>query len=105
MASKKNKQSYVKKQERMTYTLGEKQAAETACENNQRVDLTDRLQHIHYKYIQKGLPGGPVVTTLCFHLRGLGFDPSRAEVLYAVRCGQNKKREKTNIRKSKGNHN
>lgn len=56
MASKKNKQSYVKKQERMTYTLGEKQAVETACENNQRVDLTDRLQHIHYKYIQKGLP-------------------------------------------------
>ena len=44
------------KQERMTYTLGEKQAVETACENNQRVDLTDRLQHIYYKYIPKRLP-------------------------------------------------
>ena len=47
---------FVKKQERMTYTLGEKQAVETACENNQRVDLTDRLQHIYYKYIPKRLP-------------------------------------------------
>lgn len=55
-SKKKTKQSYVKKQERMTYTLGKKQAVETACENNQRVDLTDRLQHIYYKYIQKGLP-------------------------------------------------